>query len=282
MQSNSMTKDRTIPPFLYGTAWKEDETERLTYQALEAGFRRIDTANQRRHYVEAAVGKALVRAMKAGLGERSDFFIQTKFTHLSGQDHRLPYDPRADYGTRVRQSFECSLRHLQTDRIDAYLLHGPEYRRGLSAGDMDVWREMEALHDEGRITYLGISNVTLEQAQTLIDRANAKPTFIQNRCIEQFAWDADLRRFCEGNGIVFQGFSLLTANRALIAHPVVREIAEQLGKTTAQVLFIFALSLGILPLTGTSDRNHLLQDLECLHLTLDEDARHVVEALLVG
>src|SRR5262245_18551505 len=96
------------PRFLYRTAWKEEDTQRLTEQALRQGFRGIDTANQRRHYDEAAVG----RAVTSGLVARADLFPQTKFTFRRGQDHRLPYDPAAAVGVQVEQSFANSLQHL--------------------------------------------------------------------------------------------------------------------------------------------------------------------------
>ena len=92
------------PAFLYGTAWKEDRTAALTELALREGFRGIDTANQRRHYVEAGVGQGLAAAYRAGLVARADLFLQTKFTYRDGQDHRLPYDPRADLSTRYRSA----------------------------------------------------------------------------------------------------------------------------------------------------------------------------------
>ena len=82
-----------VPWFLYGTAWKERETQRLTESALRQGFRGIDTANQRRHYDEAAVGRAIALPVENGLLAREDLFLQTKFTFQPGQDHRLPYDP---------------------------------------------------------------------------------------------------------------------------------------------------------------------------------------------
>src|SRR3954468_22634077 len=87
--------DVAVPRFLYGTAWKEDRTRRLTELALQQGFRGIDTANQRRHYHEAAVGEAIAAAVAGGLVSRDDLFLQTKFTFLDGQDHRLPYDAAA-------------------------------------------------------------------------------------------------------------------------------------------------------------------------------------------
>ena len=83
------------PFFLYGTAWKEARTTQLTLQALEAGFRGIDTANQQKHYFEAAVGEGLLIAYDRLNLSRGELWLQTKFTHQGGQDHRLPYDPKS-------------------------------------------------------------------------------------------------------------------------------------------------------------------------------------------
>ena len=99
-----------VPRFLYGTAWKEERTQNLTELALQLGFRGIDTANQRRHYHEAAVGQAISASIASGLVVRDDLFVQTKFTFRRGQDHRLPYDPDAPIATQVEQSFASSLR----------------------------------------------------------------------------------------------------------------------------------------------------------------------------
>ena len=125
------------PAFLYGTAWKEDETRQLVSLALARGFRGIDTANQRKHYHEAQVGEALAEAFALGLS-RDEVFVQTKFTFQGGQDHRLPYDPRAPIAEQVRQSFAKSLQHLQLEAIDSYVLHGPSQRSGLANDDWEA------------------------------------------------------------------------------------------------------------------------------------------------
>src|SRR6202030_2842088 len=108
-----------VPRFLYGTAWKEDETQRLTELALRQGFRGIDTANQRRHYHEAAVGQAIAAAVESGLVARDNLFLQTKFTFRRGQDDRLPYDPEAPIPNQVEQSFASSREHLGAEVIDS-------------------------------------------------------------------------------------------------------------------------------------------------------------------
>jgi diketogulonate reductase-like aldo/keto reductase len=125
-----------VPRFLFGTAWKEDQTQPLTEMAIRLGFRGIDTANQRRHYHEAAVGQAIAASIGRGLVTRHDLFLQTKFTFRRGQDHRLPYDPSDSIPEQVEQSFASSLEHLGTDAIDSYVLHGPTQRVGLAANDL--------------------------------------------------------------------------------------------------------------------------------------------------
>src|SRR6202522_3924080 len=118
-QRTPAAQTTTVPNFLYGTAWKEDRTPALTELALRAGFRGIDTANQRRHYFEADVGQGLAAAYRAGIVARDDLFLQTKFTYRPGQDHRLPYDPAAPLSTQVAQSMASSLDHLGTDHVES-------------------------------------------------------------------------------------------------------------------------------------------------------------------
>ena len=265
--------------FLYGTAWKEDQTERLTRLALEAGFRGIDTANQRRHYYEAGVGAAVAKAIADGLVHRNELFLQTKFTYVDGQDHRLPYDPNGDAATQVEQSFASSLEHLQTDTIDSYVLHGPSRRRGLGAVDLEVWSAMEQLHAAGKTRNLGISNVALDQLEELCGRVNVKPAFVQNRCFARLAWDREIRRFCGQNGIVYQGFSLLTANVAELRNQRFWSIVDRVEKTPAQVVFRFAVQAGMLPLTGTSNPDHMREDLEMLDFELTADEVQTIESI---
>ena len=270
-----------VSRFLYGTAWKQERTRPLTKLALRQGFRGIDTANQRRHYHEAAVGQGIAAALAAGLVTRNDLFLQTKFTFRAGQDHRLPYDPKAPIRRQVEQSFASSLEHLGASIIDSYLLHGPTQRSGLAAADWEAWRAMEALHDAGRARLLGVSNFTLEQLQRLCEQARVPPRFVQNRCYASRGWDGAIRDFCGARGMVYQGFSLLTANRDLLAHPEMVRIARRHGRSVAQVVFRFALDAGMVPLTGTTDTGHMCEDLEVFAFRLEPEEAERIERLAV-
>ena len=268
-----------VPQFLYGTAWKEDATQRLTELAVQQGFRGIDTANQRRHYHEAAVGQAISTAIAKGWVAREDLFVQTKFTFRAGQDHRLPYEPTAPIPIQVEQSFASSLKHLGIETIDSYLLHGPTQRVGLAAADWAAWRAMEAIHDSGRAQWLGVSNVTLEQLQSFCREARIRPRFVQNRCYAARGWDHRIREFCVANEIVYQGFSLLTANRDVLARPELAQIAARHGRTISQIVFRYALDVGMLPLTGTTNADHMCADLDVFDFRLEPDEVARIEHL---
>ena len=269
-----------VPDFLYGTAWKEERTAALTELALRRGFRGIDTANQRRHYVEGGVGEALAAAYRAGLVTRADVFLQTKFTYVRGQDHRLPYDPAAAIPTQVAQSMASSLEHLGTDRVDSYVLHGPASGRDWTDDDVDAWAAMVRERDLGRTRWLGVSNVSLRHLLQMEATGAERPAFVQNRCYARFGWDRAVRGFCAERGIVYQGFSLLTANPEVLHHPLTARLAAREKATAAQIVFAFARAVGMLPLTGTSDPEHMAQDLASRALSLSPDEVRAIEVLI--
>jgi diketogulonate reductase-like aldo/keto reductase len=269
-----------VPTFIYGTAWKEQETARLTRVAIDAGFRGIDTANQRRHYFEAAVGEAFKDALAAGVLKRGDVFLQTKFTHAGGQDHRLPYDPKAPLAKQVEQSCANSLQHLGVEHVDSYVLHGPSMRHGLGPDDWETWQAMESLQRDGKTQLLGVSNVTIEQLNELYTKASIKPAVVQNRCFAAMGWDRPVRKFCNERGILYQGFSLLTANLEVLRNRRMTEIASRTGKTVPGVIFRFALQVGMIALTGTTSPEHMAQDMSVYDFELEIDAVQAIENLL--
>jgi len=268
----------TVPSFMYGTAWKKDATARLVQLAVESGFTAIDTANQLIHYQEALVGEALQSLALKGV-RRDALFLQSKFTSADGQDHRTPYDRDADLTIQVNQSFASSLQHLHTDYLDSYVLHAPFSRRGLGAADWEVWAAMEALYEAGKTRTIGVSNITAVQLTVLCQQAHVKPMMVQNRCFAVMAWDRQVREICRDHGIIYQGFSLLTANPDVLAEPEVRAIAQREGVGPAQVIFRFAMRVGMLPLTGTTNPQHMLEDLAAERVTLSSDEIQRIETM---
>ncbi len=268
-----------LPSFIYGTAWKEDRTAVLTELALRTGFRAIDTANQRKHYFEEAVGQGLAAAYRAGVSTRDDLFLQTKFTYQRGQDARLPYDPAASLATQVKQSLAGSLDHLKTDHVDSFVLHGPASNYGWTEPDAEAWEAMRKERAAGRARLLGVSNVALHHLEQMNSSGTELPAIVQNRCFARLGWDRDVRNFCAAHNIAYQGFSLLTANPEVLQHAPFVALAGRLGATPAEMIFSFSRAIGILPLTGSTSPEHLQQDLASLTLTLPLEIVKAIETI---
>jgi diketogulonate reductase-like aldo/keto reductase len=271
-----------IPHLLYGTAWKEEKTQALTTSALHLGFRGIDTANQRKHYCEAAVGLGIQDFLKTSDHTRKDLFLQTKFTSLTGQDHRTPNEASDPLAIQVQKSLVSSLLHLHTDYLDSYILHGPTVSQGLVTEDLDIWRALESVYQQGKTKSLGLSNVSLDQLQKLYDYALIKPLFVQNRCFAARQWDRAIRDFCKQQGLIYQGFSLLTANDRWLSTPPMQALAQQYNKTMPQIVFRFAQQIGILPLTGTTHPQHMRDDLTLQDFELTPHELQYIENIAVS
>lgn len=268
-----------MPRLIYGTAWKKYLTADLVEQAVKAGFTGIDTACQPKHYLESGVGEALQRLQTQGIN-REALYIQTKFTPLAGQDpDQIPYDKDARSATQVAQSFEVSKKNLQTDYVDALLLHSPLFP---FAESMRVYRAMEIIHDNGQALRLGISNCyDLGVLRRLHEEASIKPTIVQNRFYADSGYDSVLRRWCDDHGITYQSFWTLTANPHILGSRALFDLARKYGKSEAQVLFRYLSHIGIVPLTGTTSLQHMVQDLEIFDIDLTSDEIEKVTRLLV-
>ncbi|KAL6709818.1 hypothetical protein ACN47E_000603 [Coniothyrium glycines] len=254
------------PAFIYGTAWKKDQTKKLVRQALEAGFRRIDTAAQPRHYQEHFVGDALREAYSDGLLSRGELYIQTKYTTPAGQDlTNMPYDPSAPLDVQIQTSVKSSLNNLRSsDRagdatyLDCLLLHSP-----LPTIEETIlaWKLLEAYVPDS-IKSLGISNVTLPILKAIYEEATIKPTVVQNRFYPQTRYDVPLRAFCREHGIMYQSFWTLTGNPALLRSKPIIALAHATGVEPSVALYSLVMDLGVVVLNGTTSTAHMRHDLE--------------------
>ncbi len=172
-----------------------------------------------------------------------------------------------------------SLEHLGTDYVDSYVLHGPSSSYDWTDADAEVWKAMIRERDAGRTRLLGVSNVSLRHLEQMAAVHGEAPAFVQNRCFARLGWDRDIRLFCRERKIIYQGFSLLTANPEVLHHPLVTSLAARADVTPSQVVFAFARTVGILPMTGTSDAEHMKQDRASLDLSLSPDAVRSIESL---
>ncbi len=266
-----------LPPLIYGTAWKKERTKGLVIQAVQAGFRAIDTACQPKHYHEKGVGDALEVLYAEGF-KREELFIQTKFTPLAGQDPlNIPYDKEADLSTQVAHSFEVSQKNLQTDYVDSLVLHSPLFPfKDL----LRVWRAMEKIHREGGAKALGISNTyDLETLKRLYKEAEVKPAVVQNRFYQDTGYDKEIRSFCLANNIRYQSFWTLTANPHILESRELFDLGRKYDKNVIQILFAYLHQIGITPLTGTSDLEHMQNDLQSFDIVFEKDEILRLDAL---
>jgi len=256
-----------LPRLVYGTAWKKDATAGRATEALRLGFRAFDTANQPKHYNEPGLGEALKLALAPGGGlARSELWIQTKYTPLSGQlEEDTPYDRAAPVAEQVRQSVfgaeRGSLAQLGLAYVDSLLLHSP---CATAAETLEAWRAMEAAHAAGAARALGVSNFDAGELRALIEHARVPVSVVQNRLQTKTGWDREVRELCAARGIGYQAFGVLTNNRHVLASKEVRAIAGRAAVGAEAVLLRFAAQLNLVVLTGPSSAAHMRADVALL------------------
>jgi diketogulonate reductase-like aldo/keto reductase len=265
MATSKLTSGTSEPAFIYGTAWKKDKTKDLVKQALVAGYRKVDTAAQPRHYQENLVGDALREAYSEGVVTREDLYLQTKYTTPAGQDmNNMPYHPLDPLETQVRTSVASSLANFRPSDgsedesyLDCLLLHSP-----LPTIDqtLQAWAILESYVPD-KIRALGISNVTLPILQAIYENSKIKPSVVQNRFYPATKYDVPLRAFCLDHGIVYQSFWTLTGNPKLLTSEPVTSLAKAVGVEPFVALYALVMDLGVTVLNGTTTKAHMEGDL---------------------
>lgn len=267
----------SIPLQIYGTAWKQEKTADLVELAIQKGFRGIDTACQPRHYSEPLVGEGIGRAYSSGL-QRSDFFIQTKFTPFGGQDpNRCPYDPSTPIEDQIRKSLSVSLENLKTDYLDSLVLHSP-----LSSWEENkrAWEVFESFVEEGVVKQIGISNCYDPNFFVhLFNESKIKPSVLQNRFYADSGYDKELRAFCNEKGVYYQSFWTVNANVPIWNSPVVIELANRLKKSPIQIYFRALIQEKIHPLYGTTNPSHMEEVMDLLRFSLEQEDCDKIRAI---
>ncbi|TLS20917.1 uncharacterized protein PpBr36_10817 [Pyricularia pennisetigena] len=274
---HTLTTGAAMPRLMYGTAWKKEHTADLVFEALQVGFRGIDTAAQPRHYREDLVGEGVRRAVAAGIVSRADLFLQTKYSPPPAQDvSNMPYDASLSVTEQVRASVASSLRNLAatTDSsddepyIDCLVLHSP---LDTPAATAEAWAAMASFVPH-KVRALGISNASMADVEMLLDGPMPTPTttpippaVVQNRFYPGNRYEVPLRALCASRGVVFQAFWTLSGDGGRLRQRAgcVKRVAEACGVDPAVAQYALVLGLGgISILDGTTDRSHMVADLE--------------------
>jgi diketogulonate reductase-like aldo/keto reductase len=271
-----------IPALGFGTLIPDPVATRVaTKAALEAGFRQLDASERYRN--EKEVGEAIQEVLQAGKIKRENLFIATK---IWNNNHRPE---------RVKPAFEASLKRLQLDYVDLYLIHTPFafqpgdeqdprdasgnviYDKGVTL--LDTWTALERLVDEGRCKAIGLSDVSLGQTQAIFDAARIKPAVVH---VESHPYlpQWDLLHYCQKNGIVLQAFAALghSSKPNLLEDPVVTAIAKRVEKTPAQVLLAWAIQRGTALLTTSKTPSRIQENFDVSALP-EEAVREISEGI---
>jgi len=271
-----------IPALGFGTLIPDPvATKTATKAALEAGFRQLDASERYRN--EKEVGDAMQEVFKAGKIKRADVFVATK---LWNNNHRPE---------RVKPAFEASLKKLQLDYADLYLIHTPFafrpgdeqdprdasgnviYDKGVTL--LDTWRAMEGLVDEGRCKAIGLSDISTDKVDEIFEAARIKPAVVH---VESHPYlpEWDLLAYCRKHGIVLQAFAALGhgSEPKLLEDPLITAIAKRVKKTPAQVLLAWGIQRGTALLTTSTTPSRIKENFEVS--TLPEDGlREISEGI---
>lgn len=256
--------------------------------AIEAGYRHIDCAAVYQN--EKEVGKALTTAFQKGLVKREDIFITSKLWNNAHEEHR------------VEEGLKRTLKDLQLDYLDLYLIHWPvsvkshvlfpekredfySYQESpLSA----TWRGMEKAKQIGLVKHIGVSNFNISKLKEVMADCNIKPEMNQVELHPLLPQD-DLLAFCMDNGIYITAYSPLGStdrpeNRKrageprLMEYPVIRKIAVKHGVSPAQVLIAWSLNRDTAVIPKSANKERIKQNLEAANVRLDDtDMRDIAD-----
>ena len=255
----TMNDGHEIPALGFGVYLMSSvEVEQYLPQAIETGYRHIDTANA--YFNEVAVGKVV---RESGV-PREDFFITTKLFPQS-----YPYD-------QCKADIDATLERLGLDYVDLLLFHQPygEYVEG--------WRAMEEAVAEGKVRSIGLSNFPVHKIEQIMEVATIKPAVLQveiNPYWNQHALKAELAKIGLGD-VVFEGwYPFGHGDAKLLAEPVLAKIAEAHGKTPAQVILRWMLQEGDVTFPKTTNPQHIRDNFDVFDFELTDDEMACINAL---
>lgn len=261
-----------LPPIGLGCAQLEDygQQDELIRKAFDAGYRLFDTATL--YGNEELLGNAY---KNAGL-PRDQILVSTKlYGNSQGYDNAM-------------RGFEASLKALQVDYLDLYLIHWPS---PVEAENLGSWKAFETLYEQGMIRAIGLSNYKAKDLEVILQHCNIAPFFVQLEFNPYFNSKAD-REFCAQHGIAVEGYFPLGGQVVgakgirqpppevqMFDHPVIKAIAEKMGKTTAQIILRWEIQSNVIPLPKTTKAARLIENISLFDFELTAEDMAAIDAL---
>ncbi len=255
----SLNDGHEIPLLGYGT-WQVEGADcvRGVREALQAGYRHIDTA--RVYANEAEVGQGL---RDSGI-PREQVFVTSK---INTGDF-----PRA----KAQAALDDSLSKLGLEYLDLYLIHWPQDEHM-----MEAWEVLQKARDAGRIRSIGVSNFTVERFEKAFFPRTGEVPAVNQIELHPFWTRHALRDYCDGKGIVIEGYSPL-ARAEKLDDPTLRKIAARHGKSAAQVMIRWQIQQDIVVLPKSSHAERIGQNADVYDFTLDAEDMKTLDALDEG
>ena len=245
-----------MPDFGIGTfLLSPDEAERSVYEALQCGYRMVDTANA--YMNEKAVGRAIRRS---GV-KREEIFVSTKLWPTVYEDDN---------------AVDETLKRLGLDYVDLLFIHQP-------AGNyMAGYRQMEKAYKEGKIKAIGISNFHDEKLRDILENAQIKPQVIQTEAHPYFLQTALREELKDYDIRIMAWYPLGHGDKALINEPVFAKLAEKYGKTPAQIILRWHTQMGFIVIPGSKNPDHVRENFDIFDFKLTDDEMKEIAAIDKG
>lgn len=237
-----------------------DECINSVKSALSSGVRLIDTASA--YGNEEEIGQAIRESVDEGIIKREDIFVTTKI---------YPGDEMAN----PESSIQACLDRLNIGYVDMMLLHHPD------TNDVKAYKAMEQFVKDGKIRSIGLSNWYVEELTEFLPQVDTVPALIQNE-IHPYYQENVVIPFIQEKGIVVQGWYPLGGRGhtgELLSDPVISEIANAHGVSSAQVILRWNLQKGVVVIPGSSNPDHIKENTELYHFTLSDDEMNRINAL---
>jgi 2,5-diketo-D-gluconate reductase A len=255
-QTLVLNDGHSIPRLGFGV-WRlpDDETTATVTAALNAGYRHIDTAQA--YGNEVGTG----RAVRESTLPRRDIFVTSKL-------RTADFPPE-----KARASFNATMDRLGLDDLDLFLLHWPVPAHDLY---LDAWKTLIDLRAQGRVRSIGVSNFLPEHLKRLIDETGVVPAVNQLELHPSYA-QRDIRDFHAQHGIAIQCYSPLGGEgAAVLAAPLIAQIAQNHSKSPAQVVIRWHLQQGLIPLPKSATPKRIAENADVWDFDLsDQDMQQI-------